>query len=114
MCPSACPIASYTPAGQSCAPVSCTRWYTLFHVRVTVIEVVEYFVHRTSVLWLKKEFRHLTSPEDVDKESDEKISPDDKKFFKENFLNHLEYETSVPSEEDKKFVARIYYKGELL
>ena len=60
--------------------------------------------------WLKPEFRHLTSEDLVDKE--EGLKSEERKYLK-HFLNHIQFQTFVPSEGDKEFVAKQYYEGTL-
>ena len=63
---------------------------------------------RTDIKWLKKEFSNLTTGEEVDR--DKRLNPKEKQFLKD-FLDHLHLVTSVPSEGDKKFVAKEYFDG---
>ena len=63
---------------------------------------------RTDIKWLKKEFSNLTTGEEVDR--DKRLNPKEKQFLKD-FLDHLHLVSSVPSEGDKKFVAKEYFDG---
>ena len=46
----------------------------------------------------------------MDKE--EGLNSEERMYLK-HFLNHIQFQTSVPSEGDKEFVAKQYYEGTL-
>lgn len=57
---------------------------------------------------LKREFKHLTTPEDVDAATT--LNGEQKAMLK-SFLLHVDYVANEPSEMDKKKLADAYYEG---